>query len=339
MGVRTQQAENPGWGAPLAGYQRDLVGAHLLLVNRLLKRSAKTDFAQFEPRNQMERRIVLSLHRIETGRVSELATLLGHDLAQVSRALRGLRNCGLVMRDSPREPYRLTPQGWELGDLMDVVALRREAELNRGFGLQQMFELAGMLGVMQRRASEILAVEMQGGPSSANTGMAGRGQVPLVQSLPIELASRVQSAITSLATTIARAATLAYKRQTGLSSYEWRVIANVAARLEVTFVGLVAHVGSDKAQVSRALDSLVSSGLLARVRADRAGPESIVLTPLGVETHAVLLADALRRSAVLLSDLKASQRQRLQTYLNRLIANATSMADRAEAGVEPGSGD
>ena len=46
---------------PLAGVQRDLLGAHFLLLSRLLRRSARADYTGFEPHNLVERRLVLTL--------------------------------------------------------------------------------------------------------------------------------------------------------------------------------------------------------------------------------------------------------------------------------------
>jgi len=323
------------WAVPLAGAQRNLVGAHLLLLTRLLRRSAKADFAPLQPHSQMERRIVLALHRIEQARVSELATLLGNDLAQVSRALSGLAKHDLVARDYQRDPYRLTPAGAALSLVMDEVAMRRDAELCAGFALPEMFELAGMVFVMQLRAGENLAAEMSGVPAS------GRVPEPVLGGAtpppPVESAVRAHSAIINLTTTIARTATLVYKRLTGLSSYEWRVLTNVAVRPGIGFLALVSHIGSDKAQVSRALGSLVAGGFLARTKAGRGEPVCFALTDIGEATHDILLEDAMRRNALVLRDLKPGQRDRLQAYLERLIANAARMADRADGGDAPPS--
>lgn len=318
----------------LAGSQRELVGAHLLLLNRLLRRSARTDFAVLEPRNQMERRIVLALNRIGQGRVSHLADLLGNDIAQVSRALRALADGALVERAGPREPYQLSSTGAQLGRKLEVIALARERELERGFNPHEMFELGGILSRMQASAGEELARELE---SSAAHGepLAERPGESALRVAPVEFPGLIHPTIVSLATMIMRAANIAYKRDTGLSSHEWRVLANVAGRPGIAFIDLVELIGSDKAQVHRSLDSLVMSGVLSRDRRGPGQPVRFAMTEKGSAVHDVLLANARERGRRILADLYPRQRERLQDYFNRLIANAADMSQRADAGLLP----
>ena len=319
----TVQAEAP---ASLAGIQRELLGAHFLLLARVLRRSARVDYAGFEPHNLMERRLVLTLFRIEEGRVSELAGTLGNDVAQVSRALGSLRAAELVRREKQRDPYVLTPAGARLGALLDTVALRREEELGRGFHPQEMFELAGLLSNLLTRATAVLAEEI----AHAREGDLGDERPDPTNSVAAvpEIHSRLQSAILNLAMIIARSATLSFKRLAGLSQYEWRLLANAASRPGTSFMELVAMVDSDKAQVSRALDAMVSSGLLDRSGGRGRQTVRFTLTAEGERLHAIMGADARRRNGVILEDLKPDQRRRLQAYVERLITNGAAMADR-----------
>ncbi len=317
MNDRTDR-EDPS--APLAGVQRELVNAHLLLLSRLLRRSAQVDYAGFEPSNLMERRIVFTLFRTEGGRVSELTALLGNDIAQVSRALSTLKARGLADRRRQRDPYVLTPVGVELGRLMDGVAVRREQELSAGLAPLEMFELAGMLDNLMGKAVAILAEELAGSRDEDEADGPPRTEIP----------SRIQPAIAALATTIMRSATIAFKRQTGLSQYEWRILANLAYRPAIPFKDLVIHIDSDKAQVSRALNPLIDARLLRRDKPGGVGPAILEMTAQGWEVHDVMQRDALRRNIIMIEDFTAAQRGRLQSYLELLIANATAMARRAE---------
>jgi len=307
---------------PLAGVQRELLGAHFLLLSRLLRRGARVDYSGFEPQNLAERRLVLTLFRIEEGRVSELATILGNDVAQVSRALANMRAAGLAGRKRQREPYTLTPEGLRLGARLDEVALRREEELARGFHLQEMFELAGLLSNLLTRATAILAEEAALARDSG--GADGRQDHAPVA----EIHSRLQPAVLNLATIIARTSTLSFKRLAGLSQYEWRLLANIASHPAISFMELVAMLDSDKAQVSRALEGMASSGLLERTGGRGRQAVRFTLTPEGHERHEIMRADALRRNAVMLEDLKPSQGRRLRAYVERLIANAVGMVER-----------
>jgi len=318
----------------LAGSQRELVGAHLLLLNRLLRRSARADFAFFEPRNQMERRVVLLLDRIGEGRVSQMADVLGNDIAQVSRALRALADCALVERAGPREPYQLSATGAELGRTLEVIALAREHELERGFDPHEMFELGGILSRMQASAGEELARELES-PAASHAPPPDRAGARATRLSSIDFPGLVHPTIASLATMIMRSANIAYKRDTGLSSHEWRVLANVAGRPGVAFSDLVELIQSDKAQVHRSLESLVVSGVLSRDRSGHGQPVRYAMTQKGSAVHDVLLANARERGRRILADLNPRQRERLQDYFDRLIANAVSMSQRADAGLLP----
>lgn len=307
--------------APLAGVQRQLLGAHFLLLRRLLRKSARIDYEGYQPHNLIERRIVLSLHRIESARVSELAGHLGNDVAQVSRALTTMRRQGLVTRNRQRDPYNLTDSGRRLGDLIDHVALRRELELTAGLDPQQMFELAGLLISLLEKATSILADEL----ASAREGGKDAGSDALAVPTSIEIHSRAQPIILNIATTISRSATAAYKRLTGASNYEWRVLVNIAERPLLRFTDIVNHVDSDKAQVSRTLDALVAAELLERRKAGPGEPVRFAMTARGHRLHDIMREDALRRNALLEADMSTTQRRRLQTYLDLLVANAAAM--------------
>jgi DNA-binding MarR family transcriptional regulator len=259
--------------------------------------------------------------------VSELAGILGNDVAQVSRALGSLRMAGLAEREKQRDPYALTPAGARLGALLDEVAVRREEELGRGFHAQEMFELAGLLSNLLTRATAILAEEI-GQAREGDVGEERPDPITVTATVP-EIHSRAQSAILNIAMIIARSATLSFKRLAGLSQYEWRLLANAASRPGISFMELVAMVDSDKAQVSRALDAMVTDGLLGRTGGRGRQTVRFELTEEGYRRHDIMGADARRRNALIVEDLKPGQRRRLQVYVERLIANAAEMAERA----------
>ena len=309
--------------AALVGVQKQLLGAHFLLLVRLLRKSARRDYESLAPHNMLERRIVLTLYRIEQARVSELALHLGNDVAQVSRALTAMRKNDLIARGRQRDPYRLTERGRELGNLIDAVELRRELTITDGLNPLQMFELAGLLINLLENASAILATELAKGRDGSNDAVDA-----IAPDLPpaMEIHSRVQPLIVNLTTTISRAATAAYKRLTGVSNFEWRLLANIAERPGLRFTDIVMHVDSDKAQVSRTLDALVAAGLVERGKTGPSEAVRFAITSRGDRLHDIMRDDALRRNALLGADLTAPQRQRLQSYLDLLIANASAMS-------------
>ncbi|MCB5426482.1 MarR family transcriptional regulator [Altererythrobacter sp. CC-YST694] len=309
--------ERNGINAPLAGVQQELISAHFLLLRRILVKSARAAFSGLQPENRMEQRVVFTLYRMEEARVSELASMLGNDVAQVSRALASLRKDGLAQRERQRDPYTLTPKGVVLGQELDAVAKRREEELLRGLSPVEIFELAGLMIKLQSRAAQILADEMALAKSE-EPGEEGPGTLT-------DTPNRVQAAIINIANIITRSATASFKRQTGVSNFEWRVLVNAASRPSISFMGLVEHVDADKAQVSRTLDSLASAGLVNRVKDATSGQVKIELTEEGQRVYGVMRDDALRRNVIFAGWLKPAQRGRLQGYLDLLIRNTLEM--------------
>lgn len=316
--MRAGQDEAEGRAQPLAGIQQSLVGAHLLLLARLLRKSAKSDYHGLQPENQIERRIILTLVRLKGGRVSELAAFLGSDVGQVSRALSSLNSQSLLIRERPHAPYRLSNSGVAVGQALDAVALRRDQNLMLGITSLEAYELGGILADLAKRAADIFAEET----ASFNEGDEFHGMGGSRQPT-IEIFSRVSPAIFSLSTVIARTANLTFKRLTGLSQYEWRVLTNLAYRPPLSFTEVVEHVDSDKAQVSRALDHLVKRGALVREKVTRGEPARFRMTGEGRAIHDVLQDDALRRNGLLIAGLNPDQQIRCLSYLERLIANAS----------------
>jgi DNA-binding MarR family transcriptional regulator len=288
----------------------------------LLRKSARVEYASLEPQDLMERRIVLTLYRIEESRVTDMAAILGNDVGQVSRALTSLRRAGLVKRQRQRDPYQLSAKGIALGELLQTVAIRREQAFTAGLQPMELFELGGMLANLIGKASAILAEEMAEAGERAEADVHEAAPVAMT-----EIHSRLHPAVISLATTITRSATLAFKRLAALSNYEWRILANIAYRPSISFMELVTHIDSDKAQVSRTLDPMVRRGLLSRTEAARGEPVRFDLTEEGRRLHDIMQADALRRNAGLVADMNMAQRQRLQSYLDRLITNAAALED------------
>lgn len=309
----------------LLGVQQELISAHLLVLTRLLRRSAQADYEGLQPENWIERRIMLTLLRLHEGSVTGLANSLGNDIAQVSRSLSSLNKRGLLDRKSARAPYRLSPDGRALAENLDRLALQRDRELVQSFGQLEMFELGGMLASLCSRAMDILAEE------TANS-RDGETEVEALRTQGLEFHSRVIPATFGLANYIARGATLAIKRLIGLSQYEWRVLAYIASRPGMSFMELVTSTDSDKAQLSRALDSLTHTGLLARMAPAKGKHASFEITVSGQNLHAVMQRDALRRNGLLLADLGGDQPARLRDYLTRLIARGQAMT---EAGRQP----
>jgi DNA-binding MarR family transcriptional regulator len=315
-----QAADRESWQQPLAGPQRELLGAHLLLLGRLLRRQARADLAPFAPQGDMQQRLLLAMGVADMGRVSDLTMLLGADMAQVSRAFRELASLELVTRQTARGPYELTPAGAREAEAMLAVLREQEQVLLAGMGTDAVAALRRNIALLHEKATAVLLAANRGEAADEPAACTGSGVPDMPAQAPL------QFAIISLASIISRSATIIYKRRTGLSGYEWRVLANVAARPGIGFPDLVIHIGSDKGQVSRAVASMVASGYLKREKAGRGMPQAITLTARGEDVYAVLLEDGYRRNVVMLAQLPPGESEGLMASLTRVIANTQAPA-------------
>ncbi|MEN7536757.1 MarR family winged helix-turn-helix transcriptional regulator [Aurantiacibacter flavus] len=304
--------------ALLAGIQKDLLSPRILVLKRLLEQSARTDFAGLEPENAFARRILFALFRNRESRVFELAYTLGSDMAQVSRGLATLRKDGLVNTRRQRDPYTLTSEGEKLGKQLFVIAEQREARLLRGLETGEIIELVAMLIHLQGRANVLLAEELALARSEGEPS-----ELPAAQT---EFATRVHPLLSNLANTVLRTATAAFKRLAGASQFEWRVLVNMAERPAIPFAGLVQHIGVDKGQLSRTLNALEKSGLVVRTEDASGGPRRLDLTAKGRRVYRLMLTDSEQRNAHMIEGLRPVHLERLRAQLDRLIANAVTMA-------------
>ena len=116
----------------------------------------------------------------------------------------------------------------------------------------------------------------------------------------------------------------------GITRREWRLIATLASRGELSSSQLAGHAQLDRARTSKAVGSMQAKGLLSRTRP--AGDRRQVL--LGLTERGQALYDELyplvsRINAELMAALDADSAVRLDDALRRLQAQAERMAGEA----------
>ena len=104
---------------------------------------------------------------------------------------------------------------------------------------------------------------------------------------------------------ITRSASRAFPRVSGLSDFEWRIVAVVCEMPSLSINDLSALLHRGVAQVSRAVKKLVAAGLLHR--ANRTGGPGVVITPtrLGRTIYGPLEQLARERNAAIIAGLSA----------------------------------
>ncbi|MDH6593664.1 DNA-binding MarR family transcriptional regulator [Variovorax sp. TBS-050B] len=116
----------------------------------------------------------------------------------------------------------------------------------------------------------------------------------------------------------------------GITRREWRLVATLASRGELSSSALAEHAQLDRARTSKAVGSLVAKQLVSRTA--RAGDRRQVrlgLTDAGQALYEALFPLVTAINAELLGALDADEAQRFDAALHRLQAKAERMVEEA----------
>jgi DNA-binding MarR family transcriptional regulator len=119
-----------------------------------------------------------------------------------------------------------------------------------------------------------------------------------------------------------QSASRAFPRISGLSDFEWRVLALVSETPPLSINDLSALLHRGVAQVSRTTKKLVAAGLLHR--ANRTGGPGVLITPtrLGRTVYGPLKRLSRQRNASLIAGLSAEELKVLEHCVAIMTANA-----------------
>ncbi len=141
-----------------------------------------------------------------------------------------------------------------------------------------------------------------------------------------------------LANLLSRGAEMRYRREFGVSLWEWRTVAllgGAAGPLSLNELALAA--GIDKSQMSRVVSGLAGRGIvLRRADAEDARGVRLTLTPAGRKLYAGLMRAASERNEAFLAALAPREREGLEAALGKLAARAKTFIQRERAlGAKP----
>lgn len=135
---------------------------------------------------------------------------------------------------------------------------------------------------------------------------------------------------------LARGSALQFTRTSGLSDFEWRVLARVCETPDLSLNELAGHVHRSLAQVSRTVKRLVGMGLL-KSRGRGGGPGVMISpAPLGRTVYAPLVALAVQADAELTQGLEEEDLRRLKQYVDVMTQNALARLAREQQAAEEG---
>jgi DNA-binding MarR family transcriptional regulator len=124
---------------------------------------------------------------------------------------------------------------------------------------------------------------------------------------------------------LSRASSLRYTRASGLSDFEWRVLARVCETPDLSLGELAEHLHRGLAQTSRTVKRLVAMGLL-RSRSRGGGPGVLISpAPLGRTLYQPMIALAREADRALVAGLSETEVEALRRCIEILTDNALAM--------------
>jgi DNA-binding MarR family transcriptional regulator len=311
--------------------------SELWQILRRVRESAELSYAREQDLIELDRRILFLLQNPGPLVPADISSAVGVDKAQVSRSVKRLLALGLVEREQIRAPLRLTREGDKLMKRMLRMAELRNRELTIEIGEDELNEFYATVEVLLDRAMALYEQERelaQGGngkcdsPEPAAKGTAGKPERIAVDR------TRIVSSLMTLSSYFSRSGALAFKRLTGLSTFEAFVLSEIGMDPPVEWSTLVRTLARDHSQAGRTVQALVERGLIERDGKPGRRHGRFRPSGEGARLHALIHEAGRQRSAFLLAPLPADQRTRFLGTFDKLRRNAVAQLERERAFAE-----
>jgi DNA-binding MarR family transcriptional regulator len=313
-----------------------VIQSELWQILRRVRESAELSYAREQELIELDRRILFLLQNPGPLVPADISSAVGVDKAQVSRSVKRLLALGLVEREQIRAPLRLTREGDKLMKRMLRMAELRNRELTIEIGEDELNEFYATVEVLLDRAMALYEQERelaQGGngkdPEPAGKGVGGKP----ADKIAIDR-TRIVSPLMTLSSYFSRSGALAFKRLTGLSTFEAFVLSEIGMDPPVEWSTLVRILARDHSQAGRTVQSLIERGLVEREGKPGRRHGRFRPTQEGARLHAVIHDAGRQRSAFLLAPLPADQRTRFLGTFDKLRRNAVAQLERERAFAE-----
>jgi len=137
---------------------------------------------------------------------------------------------------------------------------------------------------------------------------------------------------------VKRGSDLLYSRISGLSDFEWRLLARVCETPGMSITEISALMDRGAAQVSRAVKRLVGQGLLRRENVGGGPGVRISATTRGEGVYAPLVSAAFQSERDLIAGLADEDREALDRIIAVMMDNALARLAREQQLAGPGEG-
>lgn len=309
--------------------RRNLLYSRLITLMQLADESAAIAYPRRLHMPDLHRQLIVMIGMFGDAISKDLVIASGREKAQISRGLKALAEAGLVDRSEKARAIRLNAAGRSLfADIMKV-ARERDDMLRKGFSDREVVRLLEMTATLIDRAFAIFVADEQAAGPPADRAVVAADRPGA--SLPAPSAQDlVLPWLQSLLTYMRRSGTILFKREIGLSNFEWRLLSLIEENQPLNLSSLIALVGRDKSQVARVVKQLHVAGLIDRHDEGRINA-ALTLTAIGRERYDRIFAISAERDHFLFDAHCAEDRAFYMEAIERLTANADEILGAEEA--------
>lgn len=308
-----------------------LVNARLLTLLRVSGASGQLAYRRAIDMTGMQLRIISQIGNFGPLNSADLVWLTGSDKAQISRAVKALDEADLVERPSLRSTISLTAAGRAIFDRIMAIAHDRDEALARGLGKRELKRFASATERLTARAAQLLACERQASQDAGDgdpypePDVLRSGPPSAADEVSRPLSRMILPPLVTLVSYLQRAGTIAYKREIGISQFEWELLSQIAEHAPVSLAELIVITGRDKSHIGRTLKRLVGSGWVTQQRSQGKRETILQTTASGARIYDDMCAIAIRRDDFLFADQPPGTRDDYVATIEKLTANAEAM--------------
>jgi DNA-binding MarR family transcriptional regulator len=316
-----------------------LVNARLLTLMAIVSDSATLAYRRRLHMPDSVRQILFLIGAHDRITSRDIVLFSGREKAQISRSVNALADAGLIQRAGRRSPMVLSDAGQRLFDGIMEIARERNAALRHDIPSDAIQRFVALTGKLIERASQLYAIESKG------PGDAEPSQTCIFHPPTSRIGAGTDAAfppmilpwLQSLTTYLQRSGSLVFKREIGLSHFEWRVFSQIGEYEPTTLSFLIARVFRDKSQVARTVKDLHRAGLIDREDKGRTNM-ALTLSREGAERYARMCALSIERDAFLFAERSDEERSFYIDIVDQLTDNARRMLASEETAEDAGAG-
>lgn len=315
-----------------------VIQSELWQILRKVRESADLSYSREYPLIELDRRILVLLQSAGPLVPADISGAVGVDKAQVSRSVKRVLELALVERSHIRAPLRLTDKGDAIGRRMLRLAELRNRELTIEISEAELADFYDTTEILLERAMALYEQErglaQSQGLRGDEPGEAGIDSRTL-EKIVIDR-TRIVSPLMTLSAYFSRSGALAFKRLTGLSTFEAFVLSEIGIDPPIEWSALVAALARDHSQAGRTVQALIARGLVAREGKPGRRHGRFYPTVEGARLHKVIHDAGRQRSDFLLAPLSVDQRARFLATFDKIRRNARAQLERERAFAELG---